>query len=234
MNPLSALLRPFAVAQGERLLGDLADVELPPDAPHGVASPAGGAREQGRFHLVLLGDATATGAGAPSAAEGLPGTVGQTVADGLRREVLWQVLAEPGSSSLGLHGRLVQQVSPAADAVVVMVGMHDVLARTSPREWREQLGSSLGLLARVPRVVVAGCPPLGRAPKLSWPLTALLDEDCRALDRASDQVCAERGISFVGLRGLGTAADDWADDGLHLGLAGQRRLATMLAAAILA
>ncbi|MGO4957625.1 SGNH/GDSL hydrolase family protein [Luteococcus sp. Sow4_B9] len=237
MNPLSALLRPFAVSQGERLLGDLADVALPSDAPHGLAEPPAGAPKAAahgteRMHLVLLGDATATGAGTQSAAEGLPGTLGRRVAEATGRSVLWQVLAEPGASSLGLHESQVPRVSPAAEAVVVLVGMHDVLARTSPREWEVELDASLGLLAHVPRVVVAGCPPLGRAPRLSWPLTALLEEDCRTLDRVTDRVCTQRGVAFVSLRGLGQDAGDWADDGIHPGLAGQRRLAELLAPAV--
>ncbi len=220
-------LRPLAVRQGERTIGELDELPLPPDAPHGVVG-AGGAGP--RQHLVLVGDETVLGAGVTSMADGLPGILARRLAALRDGEVSWQVVGEPGASSLRVHHRLVPMLPAHSDVAVLVVGMHDLLARHSVAEWRGEMAAVLDLLARkAGRVVVCGCPPMGRAPLLRWPLSASLAADARRLDAVTRELCAQRDIGFVSLQEMDTTPEDFAADRLHPGDAGLRRRAEAVA-----
>lgn len=229
MTSLVGLLRPVAIRQGERTIGRLDELPLPPVAPHGmVGSPGSGPRQ----HLVLVGDETVLGAGAASL-DGLPGTVAGRLAERDGGEVSWQVVGEPGASSLRVHNRLVPMLPAHSALAVLVVGMHDLLARHSADEWCAEMTAILDLMARkANRVAVCGCPPMGRAPLLPWPLTASLDADARRLDALTRQLCTERGMDFVSLRGLDTDPGDFADDGLHPADGGLRRRGMAVAAVL--
>ncbi|MEL4356535.1 MULTISPECIES: SGNH/GDSL hydrolase family protein [unclassified Luteococcus] len=230
MGAWMGLLRPVAVRQGERSIGRLTELPLPDGPPHGLVSADGSGRE--RLGLVVLGDETALGVGGPPLDEGLPGLVSRELARREGRDVLWQVVGERDATVLGLHHRLLPQVSPATEVAVLMVGMHDLLARRSVREWRTELASSLDLLARVPRVLVCGCPPLHRAPLLGWPLTGLLEREAAALDAVSRELCDERGRDFVGLPDRDDSPASFASDGLHPGPDGYRQRAEAIIRAL--
>ncbi|MEL4504763.1 SGNH/GDSL hydrolase family protein [Luteococcus sp. H138] len=230
MASLVGLLRPVAIRQGERTIGRLAGLPVPLDAPHGLVTPPNGAGGL-RLSLAVLGDESALGVGGSSLSEGLPGLLARELAERERREVLWQVVGEQDATSLGLHHRLVPQLSPATDVVVLLVGMHDLLARRPVTAWRAELSATLDLLARVPEVVVCGCPPIHRAPLLRWPLTALLERDARALDDATRELCVQHGRTFVSLMGVAVRPEDFASDGLHPGDPGYRRWAQEVTAA---
>lgn len=224
-----APLRPLAVHQGERTIGRLDELPLPPVAPHGVVgSPGSGSRQ----HLVLVGDETVLGAGAASL-DGLPGIVARRLAERLGEEVSWQVVGEPGASSLRVHHRLLPMLPAHSDVVVLVLGMHDLLARHSVGEWRAEMTAILELVSRkAGRVVVCGCPPLGRAPLLPWPLSASLAGDARRLDAVTRELCTDRGLVFVSLQELDLDPADFAADGLHPGDQGLRRRGEAVAAVL--
>lgn len=224
-----APLRPLAIRQGERTIAGLDDLPLPADAPHGLVGGAGA----GRQHLVLVGDETVLGAGARSLADGMPGIVARRLAEVHGGEVSWQVVGEMGASSLRVHHRLLPMLPAHSDVAVLVVGMHDLLARHSVAEWREEMAATLDLLARkAARVVVCGCPPMGRAPLLRWPLSASLAADACRLDAVTRQLCGGRGMDFVTLQELDTDPAGFAADGLHPGDEGLRRRGEAVAAAL--
>ncbi|GAB2476983.1 hypothetical protein GCM10027030_09040 [Luteococcus sediminum] len=239
MNPLLSMLRPVAVRQGRESLTGL--TSSPADR-HGVCRPT--VRDAGapagsleRLHLVLLGDRTAAGAGLGSAAQALPGLLGQLLADRERCEVLWQVVAEDDADIADVHGRLVQLVAPSAQVVVLAVGFNDLLSRREVRQWGEELTATLRLLRRDGRrLVVLGVPPVADAQPVRWPLSGLLRADAAALDRASRRACDGAGAVFVPVDELGDGATApgqggiFADDGIHLGADGQQLLAQTVAA----
>lgn len=241
MNPLLSILRPVAVRQGRESLTGLA---ASPTDRHGVCQPTGRATEVPaasgeRLHLVLLGDRTAAGAGLDSAAQALPGLLGQLLAEREQCEVLWQVVAEDEADIADVHGRLVQLVAPSAEVVVLAVGFNDLLSRRDAGQWGEELATCLRLLCRDGRrVVVLGIPPVAAAEPVRWPLSALLGSDAAALDRASRRACDEAGVVFVPMDGLADGAPAparggvFADDGIHLGARGQRVVAEAVAASL--
>ncbi|GAA1390742.1 SGNH/GDSL hydrolase family protein [Luteococcus peritonei] len=231
MNPFLQVLQPVGLWQGQKLIGQMVELEPPADGPHGLVAPSGGGSGE-RLHLVVLGDSTAAGYGTDSLATGLPGTLASRLAEARGREVLWQVVGEHGASTRRVHYRMVNTLSASTDVVVLAVGMNDLIARHSVKEWREQMSAILDLLDRYPEVVVLGCPPVASCPALRWPLTALLGDQARRFDEATRELCAQHDRAFVEVRSMRPEASMFGPDGFHPSGEGYREWAGRVASAL--
>lgn len=171
--------------------------------------------------LVVLGDELA-------AADRFAENIAHHLADARGVPVVFQSVAESMATIRELHFGSLNRVPAATDALVLAVGAHDVLARTGLDEWRSELTSTLSILTRVPRVVVAGVPDPGAAPLVGWPLSKSLSGRAAALDEVTGQVCAEAGRPFVPLPApTGYADDRWTPDAASRAAWAQRLAAAL-------
>lgn len=200
MNPL---LLPLVAAQGLRARRT---IEVLPEA----AGPRAGVSGEGpTTRLLVIGESTAAGVGAPSHDEALAGSL----ARGIGGRVEWQVLGRSGATAQEALAWL-PEVSPAPDLAVVVLGVNDTLRRTSPRAWARHLAQ---LLDGIPaaRVVVTGVPSFASFPSLPNALARYLDERARRLDEAAQQVCDRPEVTWVSSVEGDRGVRMFARDGFH-------------------
>ncbi|GAA1380829.1 hypothetical protein [Luteococcus sanguinis] len=166
---------PVARWQGERTIG-----RLPEPVVTDSFGQVGAGDEQ--LSLVVLGDELA-------AAAGFAETIASRLAEARGARVVFQSVAESMATIRDVHYGTLNRVPARTDAVVLVVGAHDVLARTGLDEWRTELAATLQILRRVGCVVVAQVPDLGAAPLVGWPLSSSLTGRVRALNRVTAEVC---------------------------------------------
>lgn len=182
--------------------------------------------------LVVVGDSAAGGYGNADAREAFPYQIAVRAAAATGARIRVDSLAESGATTSDVAATQVPQLAwRHPDVVVVSVGVNDAfgrrLVRTARRDLRELLAR---LSAAVPDagMVVVGCPDLGSAPGLPWPLDVLGGWRCRRVQEAQAHVAAEAGVAFVAYPEP-PGADMFGPDGLHPGPAGQSAAAEIVA-----
>ncbi|MCR9127541.1 MAG: SGNH/GDSL hydrolase family protein [Rhodobacteraceae bacterium] len=135
------------------------------------------------LRLLILGDSSAAGVGAPTQDQALAGQLGLLLAD--RARVTWRLNARTGLTTAGMLKRLPDE-DFTCDVAVVALGVNDVTRLVPLELWlarqarlRAHLRSALG--AR--QIIVSGVPPLGLFPLLPQPLRWVLGRQALRLDR---------------------------------------------------
>ena len=123
-----------------------------------------------------------------------------------------------------------------ADAVVIALGVNDVLTQNSARGFARDMAGVVGMMRRhhpSAFIVMAGVPPVGRFPALPQPLRGLLGWRGRRLDRAA-RVFADSaaGVTCVPMEIDHAERALFAADGFHPSALGAAIWARALAAAI--
>ncbi|REE99018.1 SGNH/GDSL hydrolase family protein [Thermomonospora umbrina] len=189
VQPFALLLAPILAVQGR---GVRATTPRLPEA----AGPDEGAVD-GRgpvLRLTVLGDSTAMGVGAERHAEALPGFLAAVIAERTGRPVAWRVAGRTGTTARRLREDHVPGLA-AADLVVIMVGVNDLLRLRPLRAWerdvRDLVTAVREVLGPVPvPVLVTGMPPLHRFPSLPQPLRAVMGLRAHAMDHAARRAAA--------------------------------------------
>lgn len=221
------VLGPLLAAQGRRVRRDTPRLPEPP-------GPRAGERGAGPpLALLLVGDSSVAGVGAPSQEEAL---LGRTL-DALAREhrVRFRLVAKSGWTTAAALDALDALVPERIDVAVVGLGVNDVTAGVSLERWlaqqatlRERLAARFG----AGRIVVSGLPPMHRFPALPQPLRAWLGARARRHDRALEAALAdEPRARFVPLRTFSAAAT-MGEDGFHPSPSLYREWAARVVAAI--
>lgn len=151
------------------------------------------------LRLVVLGDSTAAGQGAPFE-RGIAAAAARELA-GEERRVLWNVLAVSGAT----WGDVERKQLPGAarlrpDVVLVSAGANDVTHATSGGSVRGSVAAVVGALRRAnPRVVVlvTGVPDMGSTPRFPQPLRWLAGARARSLDAAVREEGARLGVPVI-------------------------------------
>jgi lysophospholipase L1-like esterase len=151
------------------------------------------------LELVVLGDSTAAGQGAPYA-DGIARAAARTLAaEG--RAVTWRNLAVSGATWGDVREKqLAAAARVRADVVLVSAGANDVTAGRSGGAVREDVAAVVaGLRAGNPgvRVLLTGVPDMGSVPRLPQPLRWLAGERARSLNGAVREVGARLGVRVV-------------------------------------
>lgn len=186
--PLTFLLAPVLAAQGALVRRGVPRL---PEAPGPRAGLVPGAGEP--LRLAVLGESTAAGVGAATQEEAMAGRLARAVAVRTGRPVGWQVAARSGINTRTAAVELVPLLGPA-DAVVVVLGVNELLELNRPPRFARELRALAGAVrARIPGVpiLLAGMPPVGRFPALPQPLRAVMGAHARALDRAVAEVARD-------------------------------------------
>lgn len=178
--------------------------------------------------LVLLGDSAVDGYGLASA-QALPRQLAARVARATGRRVRVRSVAVSGAttSDVAAFQLPLLRAADGVDAVLVGVGVNDVLRRTRAGELEEatrQLVHGLRAAAPGAALAVATCPDLSRAPGLGPVLRRVVGLRCRRVAGLQHAVLEEHGVPAVDLEGVPPAAM-FGPDGLHPGATGITALA---------
>ncbi|WP_170037424.1 SGNH/GDSL hydrolase family protein [Georgenia soli] len=196
----------------------------PPDGVVPGAAPV--------LRLVVLGESTAAGTGAPTYETGMAGHLArQLAADG--RQVAWRSLGRNGARARVVTRDLVPRMNDggAPSHVVVLIGIND-LQRSWRGAWARDVADLLRVVQRTSpdaRVVVSGLPDVTAIPALPPPLGPVLARRARRFGWATERAAAASGAVYVPVDHLALNPADFSADGLHPGPDGYARWARHLA-----
>ncbi len=212
LNCATAALAPLLLLQGRRVRRRIPMLAEPPGERRGESL-------DGRpLRLLILGDSAAAGVGASSQVNALSG---QLVARLSPHHALhWQLLAQTGRRARdGLHA-LIHEPSLRCDVVLTSLGVNDVTALASPKQFYADMQALITRLrehAGARLILLSGLPPMGEFPALPQPLRWRLGQQAQLLDHAlkrlADQHADCRHLPFGPL----PSASLLASDGFHPG-----------------
>ncbi len=146
------------------------------------------------LQVVWLGDSTAAGVGAPSAATALPTLVSM----GLDRPVELAVLARSGATVADVVERQLPAVAGLEpDVVFVSVGANDVTHLTSRSDFERRYRRLVAGLPESAEVVLLGVPDMGAIPRLAQPLRAVAGFRGDQLDDVVQQIASDTASTYV-------------------------------------
>lgn len=184
--------------------------------------------------LVVLGDSAARGFGLPEASSAFPQQVARRLAAATGRRVAVGSHATDGHRTADVLAEQVPLLrADAPDAVVVSVGVNDVVGRT-PRgvlaTATEQLLRGVEAAADGAVVVFVPCPDLGAAPGFGRALGTVVGWRCRRVAAIQLAVAGRLGVATVPLPR--PDATMFGVDGFHPGASGHAAMAAGVADAL--
>ena len=187
--------------------------------------------------LALLGDSAVDGYGL-TVEQSLPRQLGARLAVATGRRVRVRSLAVSGATTADVAAFQLPllRAFDEVDAVLVGVGVNDVLRRTGRTELEHATGALVdGLRTVVPdaAVAVAVCPDLSSAPGLGPVLRRIVGARCRVVAGRQRRVLAAAGIPVVAVDDAGDCSL-YGRDGLHPGPGAIAAIADEAAATLVA
>jgi lysophospholipase L1-like esterase len=187
VSVLAFLLFPVLLLQGRqvrRTVPRLPEAGGPSEGQVPGAEPA--------LRLLVLGESTVAGVGAPSHEDGLAGQTARALASATGQAVRWRAI---GRSGVTAHTTRTELLEPAvnvrADVAVIALGVNDTLRFHGAARWTEDLQRLLDTLrarcGRIP-IVLSAVPPMSRLPALPRPLGSVLGLRAQLLDRAAQRL----------------------------------------------
>lgn len=172
------------------------------DRVDATLQPAAGETTGSTLRMVMLGDSTVAGVGAPTAGGSLPVQTAQRVADATGRPVSVTGLGVSGARTLDVIEEQAVLLDGDADVVVIVIGSNDTTHATPP--WRiddqtRQMIDAVRRNAPDAAVVLGGVPLFGSADALAQPLRWVVDQYAKVVRSAQQQVATEAGITFVNI-----------------------------------
>ena len=141
------------------------------------------------LRLLVIGESTVAGVGAPDHAHALTGQIAAALATRTGRTVHWHAVGKIGATARVARTRLVPEIPEApVDIIVLALGVNDVLRFHAPGRWTRdltQLITDLRERVGAAPIVLASVPPMGRFPAFPQPLRGVLGWRAAALDRAA-------------------------------------------------
>lgn len=173
-----------------------------------------------QLRLLIAGDSAAAGVGASTQAQGLSGQLVYRLSEHF--SVQWQLAAVTGHDSPALYGLLSNLPEQRFDVVVVSIGVNDVTALRSPRQWVSWQATLADLIAQrfgARLIVHSALPPMHAFTALPQPLRWYFGRWAQEMNR---QLAMELDIHTHPRRVLHTAhmdqpAHGLASDGFHPG-----------------
>jgi len=189
-----------------------------PILPEPPGDRQGTAGDGPSLRLLIVGDSSAAGVGAPHLDDALPGQLVGLLAE--RYCVSWRLEAKTGDRTADAIARLKSLATQPFDVAVTSLGVNDVTGLVGRRTWCEQQRALRDLLRSrfgVRSLILSGLPPMHGFPALPQPLRWHLG--VRA-SQFNDNLCAdaalEPDVTFIDL----CFTEDitlMADDGFHPG-----------------
>lgn len=190
MIPVDVLARapllPVLLAQAVSVRRKAILMPEPPGARSGCAGSGAPLR------LLIAGDSSAAGVGAPTQATALSGQLISALAQHYR--VTWRLEAKTGATTKSTLANLSQLAPERFDVVVTALGVNDVTRVVSRRRWVGQQQTLHRLLRDrfgATRIFASGLPPMGLFPLLPQPLRWMLGQHATRLDIALAGLAAQ-------------------------------------------
>ena len=186
-----------------------------------------------QLRLLAIGDSIIAGVGARRIERSTVGHVARFMSGRLEREIHWQAAGMIGAGARRVRRDVVPALPPQRfDAILVSVGVNDVLKLERSARFRRQLLKLLHELRKhSPDAVIGyvGLPPLDEFPKLRRPLRWIVGSRVRRFDaRAREAVARVPNVTHIPVH-FSPRPDMFSDDGLHPSESSQRRLAKIIA-----
>lgn len=220
-----------AFFQGRRIVRSLPGLQEATGPRRGLVDVGGGGGAP--LRMLVLGESTVAGTGAPTHALALTGQLAVGLSVRRHRAVAWEAQGANGATLQRIGSEVLDLVRyPDPDIVVLVAGANDAMAGRTTAHWgRDLRGILSGFLdpGRGREIVVAGVPPFRYFPALEAPLNEFLERRAKRLDAVSARVCAELGVAFVSFADdppLGEAF--FASDRFHPSVAGYGHWASFL------
>lgn len=228
------LLFPLLYAQAQRVR---AGVEPLPEPPGPRAGREGKGGEE--FRLLVIGDSSAVGVGAPHQDLALARPLARRLAQRDGRPVRWALLAETGLTSAATLAYLKGRDVPEADLAVVILGVNDITNQVplpQALKLRGEIAVWLEAHAEVSRVLFPALPEMELFPSLPQPLAWWAGQMSRRNNRAQARWAgswplSQPQVSHVPMDGV-MRPDLMASDGFHPGPGLYARVVEHLATAI--
>jgi lysophospholipase L1-like esterase len=224
------VLAPVLYLQAGRLRRSVVELPEPSGAREGLAGT--GAL---RVRLLIAGDSSALGVGAPSQDDALAGRLARELAMLVDGAVHWRLVGQVGARSEDVHQLLMNCSLPAADIGLVIVGVNDITKEVplaQALQWRGKIARLMQARAGVKRVVFPALPEMEKFPALPQPLAWYAGTHSRR-NNAAQAAWASRQdrVNHVAMDGV-MDPDLMAVDGFHPGPGLYARVGARLASHI--
>ncbi len=183
---IALALAPVLVVQGMRLR------RVIPRLPDAASPWEGTVAGPDPIRLLVLGDSTAAGVGAPTQDEALPGNLARALAEATDRGAYWRAIGENGATARDLRERYLDDaLRDSYDVVFLSIGANDAVRVRSREAFRRDLRVLLRRLRSAsPRaaILVSNLPAFYRFTSLPEPLRSVLYLHSQSLETAARQV----------------------------------------------
>ncbi len=241
-DAITAGLLPVLLWQGRQVMRGMPDVPEAPGARAGRApprdppraSPQPAARDA--FHLLVIGESTAAGVGAPHQREALASRTAEALSVRVGVPVRWHMVGRSGLRAAEVRRYLVPLIPPPrqpTDLAVVVLGVNDTRGLTRPRAWRRHMRALVDEVrerAQARHVLCTGVPPMGDFPALPRPLRDVLGRRARVMDESLSRALSDLSWATHVPFHMALRPHLFCEDGLHPGPAGYQAWGELLAA----
>jgi len=206
-------LAPILYSQARRMRA--ATLELP--EPEGSRAGISGAG-QPALRLLIAGDSSAVGVGAPTQEEGFALALVRSLAFRTNSSIQWQLIGQTGLTSEGVLRKLTDSIIEPADLAVITLGANDItsevpLARAL--QHRREIADWLLRSSSVRQVIFPGLPEIQRFPAIPQPLAWYAGLHARRNNRAQARWARrQQHVHHADISGL-ARAELMATDGYH-------------------
>lgn len=226
------LLLPILAAQGAWVRWTT------PRLPAAAGPRSGEVPGQGEtIRLWFLGESTVAGVGVDDHQRGLAAQTAIALAARQGRPVWWRALGLSGATVATARQRLVPRLSAVDrrgnhDAVVICLGVNDVLRRTSLTTWEAEM---VALVQEIRQrmgeidLLLCGPPPLGEFPAFPPPLRSFLGRQAEGLRQSLAQVVERTDRALLAPPMSPLAPHHFCRDRFHPGTEGYRVWGDLLA-----
>lgn len=189
-----------------------------PKLPEAPGERCGTAGNGPLLRLLIAGDSSAAGVGAPHQDHALSGRLVELLEPDFL--IRWQLHATSGHKTADTLERLQELPAEDFDVAVTALGVNDAISMTSVRNWRLQQARLRQLLREkfaVRKLIVSGLPPLHAFPALPGPLRWHFGERATRLDRVlAADIAGESDATYLDTR-FTSDISMMASDGFHPG-----------------
>lgn len=227
-----AILAPLLMWQAHRARRDTPRLPEAGGADHGVVNEGTSEAGAAPLRLLVVGESTAAGVGVREHQQGLGGQLARALHARLAGPIAWRIAGVNGIRAHALADHFAEHPAPAADLVVISLGVNDTTGLTNPTRYQQDLARLIARLRGAqPDLPVAllAVPPMQHFTALPRPLRDLLGARAGQLDRAQQTLAARLpGVHHLAYPAI---ADPTylAEDGYHPGEAGYTYIAEQIA-----
>lgn len=191
------LLAPIALIQGARVRRTTPRL-MPPNGPiSGIATPDGrSSQEAPKRHLLIIGDSSVAGLGAPHTSQALTLPLAQALAKADDKPVFWRAVGSNSATAGALRDVVLPHIERQAYTdILLVVGTNDAKNFHTISRFKREFGELLyGLKARFPEARIVWSPAINmqRMPSLPPLLGWILETRAKAINAKAKQLCLER------------------------------------------